>query len=268
MKNTGQLPKYLVQNHHEGIIDRCTFDRVQEEISRRAGTRSASKKNCVSGLSKYSSKFALTNLLVCGECGTSYRRCTWTKNGDKKIVWRCISRLDYGTKYCKKSPTLEENRIHRAILAAINGAMGQREDLITLVISSVKTICTDNSDLESSEAVRLHICELEAKYAKLMDDVLQNDTFAVHNAEIKMLNDELAALRGKYELLVEHKNGNLHAQKHAANIAEKLQTVPAEMMEWSDTVIRQIVSEVRVLNANTLEIVLKSGAKLVQDMGV
>ncbi|MGN0491522.1 recombinase zinc beta ribbon domain-containing protein [Ruminococcus sp.] len=38
----------------------------------------------------------MTELLVCGECKTPYRRCTWTKNGTKKIMWRCINRLDYG----------------------------------------------------------------------------------------------------------------------------------------------------------------------------
>lgn len=266
IKNTGQLPKYLVQNHHEGIIDRYTFDRVQEEISRRAGTRAASKKASATGLSKYSSKYALTGMLVCGECGTDYRRCTWSKNGNTRIVWRCISRIDYGKKYCKSSPTLDEGRIHTAVLAAINQAMSRRDELIALVTNSAQAVCVDNSDLESSDAVKLRICELEAIYAKLMDDVLQNDSFAAHNSEIKKLNDELAALRGKYELLVEHENGNTRAQKRAAHIAETLQTVPAEMTEWSDSVIRQLVSEVRVLGADKLEIVLKSGAKFIQDM--
>jgi len=34
--NTGQLPKYLIQNHHEGIVSRETFDAVQLEMARRA----------------------------------------------------------------------------------------------------------------------------------------------------------------------------------------------------------------------------------------
>jgi hypothetical protein len=35
-KNNGELPKYLVSNHHEAIIDRDTFNRVQEEMARRS----------------------------------------------------------------------------------------------------------------------------------------------------------------------------------------------------------------------------------------
>ncbi|ERI67699.1 recombinase, partial [Clostridium sp. ATCC BAA-442] len=33
--NTGQLPKYLIQNHHEGIVSREIFDAVQLEMARR-----------------------------------------------------------------------------------------------------------------------------------------------------------------------------------------------------------------------------------------
>ena len=52
---------------------------------------------------KYSAKYALSELLVCGECGTPYKRCTWARNGKKRIVWRCVSRLEFGTKYCHNS---------------------------------------------------------------------------------------------------------------------------------------------------------------------
>lgn len=266
IKNTGQLPKHLVQNHHEGIISHSTFDRVQAEISRRAGTRATSTKESVLGLAKYSSKYALTGMLVCGECGTAYRRCVWSKNGNKKVVWRCISRLDYGTKYCKKSPTLEEGQIHCAVIAALNSAMSDRTKLIALVTSSVQSICVGNAELDSSEAVKVRICELEAVYAKLMDDVLENDSFAAHNGELKRLNDELAALREKYELLTEQETGVSAAKIRREQIVEALQDAPAEITDWDDAIIRQLVSEVRVLGAGKLEIILKSGARFEQSI--
>ena len=45
---------------------------------------------------KYSAQYALSELLVCGECGTPYKRCTWARNGKKRIVWRCVSRVSSG----------------------------------------------------------------------------------------------------------------------------------------------------------------------------
>ena len=103
-KNNGELPKYLVKNHHEAIIDRVTFNRVQKEIARRVSKRKVSGK-AKTQVAKYSSKYALTELLICGKCGSHYKRVTWSGNGKKKIVWRCICRLDYGNKYCPESPT-------------------------------------------------------------------------------------------------------------------------------------------------------------------
>lgn len=118
--NNGERPKYYVENNHPAIIDRNTFNRVQEELARRASKRKVKFVGTKTQQGKYSSKYALTELLICGECGSPYRRCTWTtRDKNKKIVWRCISRLDYGKKYCKHSPSIEEDVLHNAIMSAI-----------------------------------------------------------------------------------------------------------------------------------------------------
>lgn len=117
--NNGERPKYYVENNHPAIIDDATFGRVQEEMARRNGKRKIKQVGTKTEQGKYSSKYALTELLICGECGTPYRRCTWTVKGEKKIVWRCISRLDYGKKYCHHSPTVEESVLQKAIMYAI-----------------------------------------------------------------------------------------------------------------------------------------------------
>lgn len=80
IRNTGQLPMYLLENHHEGIVDRQTFNAVQAELARRKAAKSPSRKNAPTGRTSYTSKYALSERLVCGECGTLYRRCTWARN--------------------------------------------------------------------------------------------------------------------------------------------------------------------------------------------
>lgn len=83
-KNNGELPKYLVKNHHEKIIDHWLFDKVQAEMARRSGKRKVSDKT-LTEQSKYSSKYALTELLICGCCCTPYRRVTWSKKAIKRL---------------------------------------------------------------------------------------------------------------------------------------------------------------------------------------
>ena len=106
LRNMGQLPMYLVQDNHEGIITRDRFNQAKAEFARRNAGRAPSQKLAPTGRSCYSAKYALTERLVCGECGTLYRRCVWVKRGQKFAVWRCASRVDYGSKYCHDSPTL------------------------------------------------------------------------------------------------------------------------------------------------------------------
>ena len=40
-------------------------------------------------------------------------------HGRKQIVWRCVNRLEYGTKFCSNSPSIPETELHQAILKAV-----------------------------------------------------------------------------------------------------------------------------------------------------
>ena len=125
VKNQGQLPKYYVYDTHPAIIDRASFQRAQEELARRSSLRRTSSR-AKTELGKYCGKYALSELLVCSECGSPYRRVTWMPNGEKRFVWRCINRLEHGKRVCKCSATLEEPDIHAAVTAALNERIRQR----------------------------------------------------------------------------------------------------------------------------------------------
>lgn len=89
---------YLITDHHTPIIDRDTFNRVQQEIARRSSKRKISD-HTKTEQGKYSGKYALSELLICGNCGTPYRRRIWTKTGKSKwsggvsAVWNTVKIL-------------------------------------------------------------------------------------------------------------------------------------------------------------------------------
>ncbi len=95
-KNRGERTMYYVENSHPAIVSRDLFNQVQQEMTRRSSKRKVLQKSRKTELGKYSGKYALTELLVCGECGSPYKRVTWARNGKKRIVWRCVSRLEFG----------------------------------------------------------------------------------------------------------------------------------------------------------------------------
>lgn len=143
-KNNGELPMYLVKNHHEPIISRADFNRVQEEMARRSAKRSIADKLTKTEQGKYSAKYALSELLICGECGSHYRRVTWTAKGFKEIKWRCINRIQYGKKKCHSSPTVDEQSLHRAIVSAINEFCEVKDDMAKTLRESITEVLDPN----------------------------------------------------------------------------------------------------------------------------
>ncbi len=81
--NQGEAPMYIVENNHPAIISREVFNRAQEELSRRNSLRLQSDKTAVTANGRYS-KYALTEVLHCAECGSRYKRVTWNIRGKKK----------------------------------------------------------------------------------------------------------------------------------------------------------------------------------------
>ena len=96
-KNSGQKPKYLIQDCHEPIIDRKTYDTVRLELEKRK--RDAKKGQPEKG--KYCTKYSMSRLLICPYCGGFYKRTTWLIKGEKIGVWRCRNRME-GTR-CPKN---------------------------------------------------------------------------------------------------------------------------------------------------------------------
>ncbi|HIX13727.1 MAG TPA: recombinase family protein [Candidatus Anaerofilum faecale] len=118
-KNRGEVAQYYVTDHHPAIVTREIFQQVQLEIARRSSKAKVSCRKTKTNRGKYTSKFALSERLVCGECGAMYRRTMWKKrDGTKEYVWRCINRLEQGTRCCKNSPSLKSRSCTRRSCAA------------------------------------------------------------------------------------------------------------------------------------------------------
>lgn len=110
-KNVGQRECYYITNSHPAIITAETFDKVQKEMANRARLVRKEDGTVESNTSKYNGKYLLGNLLVCGDCGASYRR--RTERG--KVVWRCATRIEKGKESCSDSPTIDEKWIQNIL---------------------------------------------------------------------------------------------------------------------------------------------------------
>jgi len=268
-KNNGELPKYLVQNHHEAIIDRTLFEKVQAEIARRAGKRKVSDKTSKTGQSKYSGRYALTELLICGNCGTPYKRVTWSKRGKKKIVWRCISRLDYGTKYCKSSPTVDEERLKAAVLKAINTMMSNRERLIGILKTNLEiTLSEKSSGATNPYAIENRIRELQDSMMELVAVAAKAGNAESHEDQFKEISEEIKSLQKTLEQYQAEQNGPDELARQIDDICKALEDAPFEITEYSNNIVRQFIDTIKVVNEDKLLFIFKGGITMEQPLTI
>lgn len=267
-KNTGQLPMYLVQNHHEGIISRETFDAAQAELARRSAGKSPSKKNAPTGRSRYSSKYALSDRLYCGECGTRYQRCTWrNRDGSKRIVWRCVSRVDYGNKYCHDSPTLDEEPLHRAILAAINSAVKDKDNIVyNLKAAMEKELAPAAGQQLSLSEIDNRLEQLNTEFSKVLAEASESGDQAAYSDRFREIMQKQTALKSQSDeiqwLLAESGKATAHIEQ----CRQAAETAPSAITEWDDALIRQVVESVTVETGGGIVVALKSGASIHQKL--
>lgn len=262
IKNTGQLPMYLIENHHEGIVSREKFDAVQAEMARRNAAKSPSK-NAVTGMASCASKYALSERLVCGECGTLYRRCTWTRNGEKRVVWRCVSRLDYGKKYCHNSPTLDEAPLQQAILAALNTAMADKNSLIRQITDAMETeIITSPGGTMSLGDIEHRLRELEQQFQTLLEKA--TDDPGAYGCQFKEILDEQMFLKEKRYGILEDNNEQSKANQRIMDAAQTLENASLHITEWDESAVRQLVETVKILSKDEVAVTLKGGIEICQ----
>jgi site-specific DNA recombinase len=65
-KNIGQRNRYYVQDSHPAIVSAEIFDKVQEEMAKRARFVHDEDSTVKPSGSRYNGKYLLGNLLVCG----------------------------------------------------------------------------------------------------------------------------------------------------------------------------------------------------------
>ncbi|MBQ9347839.1 MAG: recombinase family protein [Oscillibacter sp.] len=252
-KNNGERTKYYVENHHAGIVSREVYQRVQEEMSRRDSKRKVMQKSAKTEQGKYSGKYALSELLVCGECGSPYKRCTWSKNGTKRIVWRCVSRLEYGKKYCHMSPTMDEDRIQRGIVTALNQYAANPAEIVNNAMKLAgNAIHGGEGDGPSLMELERMLEDVTERQAAALDRVLDDMTNLELNERLRELTEEKQRVMEQVEAARADAVRRSNQSARLRELADWLEKQPKELVAYDEAVTRRMVERITVADEDTL----------------
>ena len=250
-KNTGQLPQYYIENYHERIVSKQIFREVQAEIARRNSKSAANQRKRRRG--RYNSKYALTERLVCGDCGSPYKRVTWNIHGRKQIVWRCVNRIEYGTKFCGSSPSIPEEKLHRAILKAVQDLAANFTDEVAAQINGIL------HSIQTGESIKPNLQEQLEQTQQEFDRLLEmsldfdEDTPFLDN-RLKKLNNKIKSLKKAIE-------ESAARQEKARQPEMLLSAKDLQILEYDDALTARIIEKITVRSRNEIEIRFIGGYK-------
>ena len=265
--NKGIVPQYYVEDDHEPIIPKELFYRVQEELARRASMNKSAVTRKKNQKSKFSSEYALTGLLLCGDCGQEYRRVTWSRNGKKKIVWRCSNRLTNGTKNCKKSESLEEGALNRAVMEAINRITRGDGDFVGAFRQNVIRVIGSYSGEQEPDEYDEKIKEKEAEMVALITENARvgsytdefDERYRRIAEEITILKEEQIETRRKKKLADSY-------EQRLKDMDSFLEKQTCQIPEFDNDLVRRLIASIKVVSAKKLIIRFQSGIVMEQEI--
>lgn len=263
VQNDGDLPKYYVEGVLPRILEPETFNRIQEELAKRSAKRPTSEK-AKTPFGRYSGKYALSTLVVCGKCGALYRRVTWYRKCEKQIMWRCGTRLD-GKASCPDSPTLEENKLQSAVMEAISKQYIHKDNALEVTMQSIRSVLTPET-ADSEYAIRTKINELQKEKKDLIARALAENDDGKYDFQFARIKQELEGLQTQLGGVQAVQMAQAVDEVRMAEIAALLEKFKESDLTFDDLLVRKVVETVRVESAEKLEITFKDGNRRVVEL--
>lgn len=264
--NRGEMTRYLVSNNHAPIIDRDTFNLVQAELSRRT-SKNKKMDSAITEQGKYSGKFALSELLICGSCGSAYRRNSKVAKGKTTYYWRCVNRVEHGTKYCKDSAGVEEKMLQESICRCLSKMLEDSQEVYSLIQSNLTYAVSGNS-----AALDMHLIETQMKQVKqdadnMMEKMGKTEgSTELYEKALSELFEQLVALRTQYEQARAQSEQSDSVNAEVQRILNILKTTEISFTEYDDLTVRRLVECIQVCGREKIIVTLKGGYQAEEEL--
>lgn len=251
LKNKGEIPQYLVEDDHDPIIDKRTWELVQAELARRNG-----KGKRYSGCSIFSSK------IVCGECGGYYGSKVWHSNDKyRRVIWRCNHKYEGGGK-CE-TPHLTEDEIKDMFIRALGILLEDKGEVIGNLQLLRETV-SDTSGLEKK-------MEETADEMNILSEMAQNaiSENARRTLDQNAYTERFNSLIGRYEAQkqkyeeLERRIADIRANdKWMEEFIGTIAGMDGVVTEFSENLWGSLVDHITVFKDKRVTFTFKGGAEI------
>lgn len=252
--NNGEKDQFYCKNHHEPIISREVFSKAQKLIAERAKNRNKSiAKNT------YQNRYVLSGRIICGECGSKFRRKTNYSVGRSYIAWSCIGHIE--DKNSCSMLFLRDGEIKATFATMMNKLAFSRKIILEPLYEAINKI-DEECDLERIDAIDKRMEQLTEERNTLIG--LMTKGFlepALFNKERNVLDIEIKNLTAeKTNLVMSFTNGTSQTDE----VKALLDYVSVEKFDgdYTDTAFEKFVENIIVDSRDELIFKMKCGLSL------
>lgn len=264
--NRGEIDRYLVTDNHPAIIDREIFRLVKKELVRRSSKRRASS-NAITELGKYSAKYALSELLNCGICGSPYRRKTSVKKGIKRAYWRCLNHVENGSDACPQAKGIEEELLHRVICRGLTRCMPNKGDVRSLVRTMLAYATSEDELLVKKQSIETAIKDLQQKVAETAE-MREKTTGSKkpYEEQIEKYFASIAQLREQLNEIKKQLEKSEDFQAEMSRLDGMFKDEEITFQKYDDDIVRYLVDSILVTDDRKIIINIKGGGSITENL--
>ncbi len=255
--NDGIEPKYIIDNHHEGIISSEAFDYVQMVLD-------ADKAGMFNETIIKSNQTPLSGFIICEKCGRTLRRIKYPYN--QSYVLTCKNRDKKGANYAIcNSDVIDYGLTEKACLKVLND-LNKFDDstAVNLIKSTIEQLETMEF-VDEYNALSKEYLDKQDKLNKLLQSqVYQKETSEDFDAKFLGLKQNLLLINIKMEELQKLARENRELQRKKPEIDRILNNYSSNCIE----LIRSIVSFIVHMEDGSLRFVLKSEKAIKSNYGL
>ena len=250
--NHGEVDSFIAEDHHEAIISKEVFDRVQVMIQKHID-----EHGIVKDMGKYHNKYPFSGIIICGECGGKFKR--QTQSGG--IAWACSTHL-YNKDSCSMM-FIKDEAIKAAFVTMMNKLIFGCKQVLAPYYDALRLADTDESlqgildlknELQRNSDRKNDLRKLRVK--GFLDA-------AMYNQELRRVEMESEEIRTKMKCIDRAgENGDIKETKKLLRFAES-----AEMLtEFSDELFTEYVDSIIVYTRTCIGFRLRCGLTLKEEV--
>lgn len=266
LSNLGEVDKHYYKGHHEPIISKELFDRVQEIRTKRAGNRETGRRN-----DNYSKKYSFSSKLYCAFCGSLLTRRNWNANRScEKAVWQCIKRAKQGKEECPHCKAIAEEIIEDCFVQGYRILCNDNRKIIETFLEKIENILKEHT----TETLVSKLEKDKEKINKKLNNLLELNLEGKINKEqytlkFDELDTELIKINSKIENLLKETN-RTESIKNRLNKFKSLFKNIDIMPKFDKDVFECLIDKVIIgeiqedgkINPYTIRFICKNGSEI------